>query len=113
MQNLPSQASILVIGAGPTGLSLAAAAAQKGVSDLLIFEARSSTAREAFKLASRATVVHAGTLDEIEQTLGGVADEVRAKSTLAKHIKAPSTFSDVYPLLSFDGNHSFYPIKTF
>lgn len=78
MSTIPSQVSILVVGSGPAGLSLAAAAITKGVdpNEVLVIEKRSAEAREAFKLASRANVIHAGTMEKIEEVLAGVEEQV-------------------------------------
>lgn len=63
---LPTQTEVLIVGAGPTGLALAAALRQAGVDHLLI------DALDGAQNTSRAAVVHAHTL-EMLQTIGVAA----------------------------------------
>jgi len=77
MSDLPSQVSILVVGSGPAGLALSAALLTQGIrpDEVLLIEKRSSESRAAFKMAARATVLHAGTMEHLGQ-LDGVVEKV-------------------------------------
>lgn len=59
IMSLPERTTVLIIGAGPSGLSTALSLVHQGFRDLVIVEARSSR-RE---LASRAMTIHASTLE--------------------------------------------------
>jgi 2-polyprenyl-6-methoxyphenol hydroxylase-like FAD-dependent oxidoreductase len=61
MTSLPSATDVVVVGAGPTGLALAATLADAGVDHVLV-DALAEGAN-----TSRATVVHAGTLEALEE----------------------------------------------
>jgi 2-polyprenyl-6-methoxyphenol hydroxylase-like FAD-dependent oxidoreductase len=65
---LPERTSVLIVGAGPTGLTLAALLAQKGIRALLL-DCQSEGAN-----TSRAAVVHARTLEALEEL--GVTDQL-------------------------------------
>ncbi|KAF8228174.1 FAD/NAD(P)-binding domain-containing protein [Tricholoma matsutake] len=60
--SLPERTTVLIIGAGPSGLSTALSLVHQGFRDLVIVEARSSR-RE---LASRAMTIHASTLEALD-----------------------------------------------
>jgi len=74
---LPVQTDVLIVGAGPTGLALAAVLRKAGVDHVLI------EAREDAQNTSRAAVVHAHTLE----MLGGidVVDELEARGITLSH----------------------------
>jgi 2-polyprenyl-6-methoxyphenol hydroxylase-like FAD-dependent oxidoreductase len=76
---LPSQADVLIVGAGPTGLALAATLQQAGIRHVLIDKLAEG------QNTSRAAVIHAHTLDVLESI--GVADR------LAQNGLKLSTFS--------------------
>jgi len=61
---------VVVVGAGPTGLTMAARLAQLGVAHVVV-DANAGPTRE-----SRATLVHAATLEILDEL--GVADELIA-----------------------------------
>ncbi|MER6948267.1 FAD-dependent oxidoreductase [Nonomuraea sp. NPDC000554] len=65
---LPSSADVLVVGAGPAGLTLATALAQQGVDAVLVDKADGPAS------TSRASVVHARTLEVLRAI--GVSDEL-------------------------------------
>lgn len=69
---LPTQTQVLIVGAGPTGLALAATLRQAGVDHLLI------DALDGAQNTSRAAVVHAHTLEMLEMI--GVAAPLSAAS---------------------------------
>jgi 2-polyprenyl-6-methoxyphenol hydroxylase-like FAD-dependent oxidoreductase len=74
--NLPDQASVVVVGAGPTGLTLASTLRQAGVDTLVIDQAAEGAT------TSRAGVVHARTLEVLD-------DLDVTKQMLAGGIKVP------------------------
>lgn len=65
---LPSRTDVLIVGAGPTGLALAATLAEAGVDHVLVDKLAEG------QNTSRAAVVHAHTLEALEQL--GVADRL-------------------------------------
>ena len=67
-QPLPPRARVVIVGAGPTGLTLAAALARAGV-DHVLLDRQAEGAN-----TSRAAVVHARTLEALEEV--GVTDEL-------------------------------------
>lgn len=67
-RSLPSRTDVLIVGAGPTGLALAATLAEAGIEHLLIDKLAEG------QNTSRAAVVHAHTLETLEQL--GVADRL-------------------------------------
>jgi 2-polyprenyl-6-methoxyphenol hydroxylase-like FAD-dependent oxidoreductase len=76
---LPTETDVLIIGAGPTGLSLAIALRQAGVAHLLIDRLASG------QNTSRAAVIHAHTLEALEPL--GVADQFAARGLKLKHFR--------------------------
>ena len=68
MSEFPAKTDVLIVGAGPTGLALAASLAQAGVDHVLIDKLAAGQS------TSRAAVIHAHTLEALE-TLG-VADRL-------------------------------------
>ncbi|MDE1171837.1 MAG: FAD-dependent monooxygenase [Verrucomicrobium sp.] len=78
MSTLPAEAEIVIVGAGPTGLALAAALRHLGVSSVLLLDAQGEGAN-----TSRAAVVHARTLEVLEPlgvTPALIAEGIRASS---------------------------------
>lgn len=74
---LPGKTDVLIVGAGPTGLALAAALQNAGVDYLLI------DALEAAQNTSRAAVVHAHTLEMLGQI--DVVDSLEARGIALSH----------------------------
>lgn len=70
--DLPAETDVLVVGAGPTGLSLACTLALYGVRPL-VFEGEASARRG----SSRATFLHAGTLETLDRL--GVAAAIEQR----------------------------------
>lgn len=71
---LPNQADIIVVGAGPTGLALAGELRSAGV-DTLVLESAHAGAN-----TSRAAVIHARTLEALEAS--GVTDQLLAEGVV-------------------------------
>ncbi|HZE40350.1 MAG TPA: FAD-dependent oxidoreductase [Stackebrandtia sp.] len=71
MSALPSSAEVLVIGAGPAGLALAASLVDKGV-DVVVIDKQAEAAN-----TSRAAVVHARTLEVLREL--DITDELIAR----------------------------------
>ena len=67
----PSETDVLVVGAGPTGLALAATLQQAGIRHVLIDKLAEG------HNTSRAAVIHAHTLEVLESI--GVADQLAAR----------------------------------
>ena len=67
----PSETDVLIVGAGPTGLSLAATLQQAGIRHVLIDKLAEG------HNTSRAAVIHAHTLEVLESI--GVADPLAAR----------------------------------
>ena len=85
MTDLPANVDVLVVGAGPVGLTLAAALKRRGRSVLLVDQQAEGAN------TSRAAVVHAGTLealDELGATPALLASGVRARRFSARDHKA-------------------------
>lgn len=74
---LPTATDVLIIGAGPTGLALAASLQQAGIAHVLIDKLAEG------QNTSRAAVVHAHTLDMLEKI--GAADAL-----IARGLKIPA-----------------------
>ena len=74
---LPTETDVLIVGAGPTGLALAATLRQAGIAHVLIDKLTDG------QNTSRAAVIHAHTLDILEQI--GVADAL-----IARGLKIPA-----------------------
>jgi 2-polyprenyl-6-methoxyphenol hydroxylase-like FAD-dependent oxidoreductase len=100
LSTLPDSTDVLVVGAGPTGLSLACVLAAKGVSFVLVDRLAEGAN------TSRAAVVHARTLEVLEEL--EVTDRLRAEG----HIVPRFTFRDrdhVLVTIRFDGLPTRYP----
>jgi 2-polyprenyl-6-methoxyphenol hydroxylase-like FAD-dependent oxidoreductase len=76
---LPTETDVLIIGAGPTGLTLAIALQQAGIAHLLIDKLASG------QNTSRAAVIHAHTLEALEPL--GVADQLAARGLKLAHFR--------------------------
>ena len=76
---LPTETDVVIIGAGPTGLSLAIALQQAGIPHLLIDRLASG------QNTSRAAVIHAHTLEALEPL--GVADQLTARGLKLAHFR--------------------------
>src|SRR5215213_10084223 len=79
MTMLPTETDVVIIGAGPTGLSLAIALQQAGISHLLIDKLPSG------QNTSRAAVIHAHTLEALDPL--GVADQLAARGLKLNHFR--------------------------
>ncbi|KAH9817878.1 FAD-binding monooxygenase [Melampsora americana] len=68
-RSLPSKVSVLIIGGGPTGLTLACTLINKGVpySSILIVDRESATHQKTRRHQSRATAIHSRTLECLEE----------------------------------------------
>src|ERR1700760_4811259 len=87
---LPSHTSILIVGAGPTGLAAAVALAHKGCKDILIVDAVDRNDRQH---SSRAMVVHAATLE-----VSGLSCTMYCMTILIPH-QALNTIDCAEPLI--------------
>jgi len=107
---LPEQTSILIVGAGPTGLSAAISLFNQGCKDILIVDAA-----ERSPDTSRAMAIHAATLEALETI--GCADKlvelgIKTESFNIWDRKAPIfTFSIHKPLSPTQSTHMscYYP----
>jgi len=100
MGALPATTDVAIVGAGPTGLALAAVLATEGVSCVLLDRLAEGAN------TSRAAVVHARTLEVIEEL--GVTDRMRAEG----HVVPRFTLRDrdrVLATIRFDGLPTRYP----
>lgn len=80
----PGNADVIIAGAGPTGLALAVALADRGV-DLAVYEAEESPGRE----SSRATTVHAGSLELLDTVdVGHRLADLGARATRSRVFRA-------------------------
>jgi 2-polyprenyl-6-methoxyphenol hydroxylase-like FAD-dependent oxidoreductase len=95
-----AQTDVLIVGAGPTGLTLAAALATQGVATILI-----DTQAEGAN-TSRAAVVHARTLEVLEPL--GVSDRLVALGLQASRFTIRDRDRTLVPI-DFDGLPSRYP----
>jgi 2-polyprenyl-6-methoxyphenol hydroxylase-like FAD-dependent oxidoreductase len=71
---LPTRTDVLVVGAGPTGLTVACALAARGLEPLVVDRAAQGAN------TSRAAVLHARTLEVLEDV--GVTDELRRRGVV-------------------------------
>lgn len=85
---------VAIVGAGPTGLSMALALASHGVRSLLI-EREPGTAPH-----SRAPGIHVRTLEALRRW--GVEEHARSEGTLLRQVTMHSVSPDAPPLLSID-----------
>jgi 2-polyprenyl-6-methoxyphenol hydroxylase-like FAD-dependent oxidoreductase len=76
---LPTETDVLIVGAGPTGLSLAIVLQQAGIAHLLIDKLAAG------QNTSRAAVIHAHTLEALEPL--GVADQLAARGLKLEHFR--------------------------
>src|SRR5262245_6083685 len=76
---LPGETDVLIVGAGPTGLSLAIALQQAGIAHLLIDKL------SAGQNTSRAAVIHAPTLEALESL--GVTDQLAGRGLKLAHFR--------------------------
>ncbi|KAK0460899.1 uncharacterized protein EV420DRAFT_164439 [Desarmillaria tabescens] len=74
---LPSETSVLIIGAGPTGLAAAISLAQQGIEDFIIVDAVVEGQN-----SSRASAVHAATLEALDTI--GCASPIISKGMIGK-----------------------------
>jgi 2-polyprenyl-6-methoxyphenol hydroxylase-like FAD-dependent oxidoreductase len=98
--DLPANVDVLIVGAGPVGLTLAAALKRRGRTVLLVDQQAEGAH------TSRAAVIHAGTLealDELGATPPLLASGVRARRFSARDHKA------VLLTIKFDKSPSRYP----
>jgi 2-polyprenyl-6-methoxyphenol hydroxylase-like FAD-dependent oxidoreductase len=100
MTMLASETDVLIIGAGPTGLSLAIALQQAGIAHLLIDKLASG------QNTSRAAVIHAHTLEALEPL--GVTDQLAARGLKLKHFRIRDRDRALLDL-SFDRLNSRHP----
>ena len=100
MKTLPATTDVVIVGAGPTGLSLACVLAAEGVSFVLVDQLAEGAN------TSRAAVVHARTLEVLEELK--VTDRLRAEG----HVVPRFTLRDrdqVLATIDFDQLRSRYP----
>lgn len=77
MNNLPNETEVLIVGAGPVGLTLACALARDGVAAVLVDKLAAGAN------TSRAAVVHARTLEVLRDI--DVADELVSRGVIVPH----------------------------
>ncbi|HET8551927.1 MAG TPA: FAD-dependent monooxygenase [Gammaproteobacteria bacterium] len=97
---IPAATDVLIVGAGPTGLTLACQLAARGV-DFLLIDRLSAGTNE-----SRAAVIHARTLEILEPL--GVNDALHAAGLIVPGFTARDG-SRVLITLQFDGLRTDYP----
>ncbi|HET7307553.1 MAG TPA: FAD-dependent oxidoreductase [Gammaproteobacteria bacterium] len=98
--SIPAATDVLIVGAGPTGLTLACQLAARGVDFVLIDRAAAGTNE------SRAAVIHARTLEILEPL--GVNDALRAAGLIVPGFTARDR-GRVLITLQFDGLRTDYP----
>ncbi|KIY72216.1 FAD/NAD(P)-binding domain-containing protein [Cylindrobasidium torrendii FP15055 ss-10] len=74
MSTLPESTSVLIVGAGPIGLTMALALQKHGVQDIVIVDAQEE--RENYGWSSRASMIHAATLEALDTV--GLAEPLTA-----------------------------------
>lgn len=79
---LPQQTTVLVVGAGPTGLAAATSLAFQGCKDLVIVDAVERNMRP---LSSRALAVHAATLEVCATVISYPSPKPNRKSTVSRY----------------------------
>ena len=100
MKTLPASTDVVIVGAGPTGLSLACVLAAEGISFVLVDQLAEGAN------TSRAAVVHARTLEVLEELK--VTDRLRAEG----HVVPRFTLRDrdrVLATIDFDQLRTRYP----
>ncbi|KAK2462374.1 hypothetical protein APHAL10511_005680 [Amanita phalloides] len=104
---LPPQTTVLVVGAGPTGLAAAASLAHQGCKDLVIVDAVEQSTRP---FSSRALAVHAATLEALDTV--HVADDLISHGTKASSTSI-YTASGLVTQTNFRGleGHTRYPFS--
>src|SRR5579859_468025 len=91
MKNIPSDCQVLVVGAGPTGLTLAAELLARGVTTRVVDKA------DGVVLESRALGVHARTLEVFD--LMGLADRFLERGHVVRRMRM---YADGRPLVNLD-----------
>src|SRR5215204_2629304 len=100
MSELPDQTEVLVVGAGPVGLAVAASLAGHG-HDVTVVERQAAGAN-----TSRAAVVHARTLDLLEQI--GVSTRLAELGIQARQFSIRDGDRELVPV-GFDRLPTAYP----
>lgn len=102
---LPGRTTVLIIGAGPSGLAAAVSLLQQGCRDVLIVDAVDGDSR---LMSSRAIVVHAATLEALETI--GCAESLVAMGLKRKDVEV-YTGDGLFMQMSFDSLNSYtrYP----
>ncbi len=100
MSNLPSRSDVVIVGAGPAGLALASTLASLGVVPVLIDRLSEGDN------TSRAAVVHARTLEVLEEL--GVSEALRAQGVVVPRFTVRDR-DRVLLTLRFDGLPTRYP----
>jgi 2-polyprenyl-6-methoxyphenol hydroxylase-like FAD-dependent oxidoreductase len=91
MRNIPSDCHVLVVGAGPTGLTLAAELLARGITTRVVDKA------DGVVLESRALGVHARTLEVFD--LMGLADRFLERGHIVRRMRM---YADGHPLVNLD-----------
>jgi 2-polyprenyl-6-methoxyphenol hydroxylase-like FAD-dependent oxidoreductase len=100
MQSLPGWTDVLIVGAGPTGLTLGGALAGRGIPFLLVDRAADGAN------TSRAAVVHARTLEVLESL--GVSERLRGAGRAVPRFSVRDR-DRVLATVGFDGLPTRYP----
>jgi 2-polyprenyl-6-methoxyphenol hydroxylase-like FAD-dependent oxidoreductase len=100
MPDLPTETDVLIVGAGPSGLTLAAELRRRGIAPLIIDK------EPAAPQTSRAAVVHARTLEVLEPL--GVTRELIAEGVIVPILRIRDR-DDVLITVDFAGLPSSYP----